>query len=141
MFSRRNILSMAAPAAAWLAGTRTAAAAPGTGKPKLGGTPTAFSNRARNARTSGKPFDIVEHCHTLGMGVVQTNPPATGGDAIRQFRERLERYDMYLVSDPRLPRTDADLPAFEAQVKAYKDAGSVAFHAAMTGRRYEDFDS
>jgi 3-oxoisoapionate decarboxylase len=132
---------MAAPAAAWIAGSRTATAAPATGKPKLGGTPTAFSNRARNARSSGKPFDIIEHCHTLGMGVVQTNPPATDPESIRGFRERLERYNMYLVSDPRLPRTDADLAAFEAQVKAYKEAGAVAFHAAMTGRRYEDFES
>ena len=33
------------------------------------------------------------------------------------------------------------LEAFETQVKAFKEAGAVAFHAAMTGRRYEDFDS
>jgi sugar phosphate isomerase/epimerase len=31
--------------------------------------------------------------------------------------------------------------AFETQVKAYKEAGAAAFHAAITGRRYEDFDS
>ena len=30
--------------------------------------------------------------------------------------------------------------AFDAQVKAYKEAGAAAFHAALTGRRYEDFD-
>ena len=33
------------------------------------------------------------------------------------------------------------MAAFETQVKAYKEAGAVMFHAAMTGRRYEDFDA
>ena len=33
------------------------------------------------------------------------------------------------------------MPAFEAQVKAYKEAGAHSFHAAMTGRRYEEYDS
>jgi 3-oxoisoapionate decarboxylase len=47
---------------------------------------------------------------------------------------------MHLVCDPRLPRQESDVAAFETQVKAYKDAGAVMFHAAMTGRRYEDFD-
>ena len=107
----------------------------------MGGAPTAFALRMRAARAAGKPFDIVEHCHGLGLGGVQTNPPSTDAEAIRKFRERLEAYKMHLICDPRLPRQESDVPAFEAQVKAYKEAGALAFHAAMTGRRYEDFDS
>src|ERR1019366_6533264 len=48
---------------------------------------------------------------------------------------------MHLICDPRLPRQESDVAAFDAQVKAYKEAGAIAFHAAMTGRRYEDFDA
>ena len=105
---------------------------------RMGGTPTAFSVRSRRG---GKPFDIVEHCHNIGLGGVQTNPPSLEPDAIKKFRERLEAYDMHLSCDPRLPRQESELPAFEAQVKAYKEAGAHSFHAAMTGRRYEEYDS
>jgi sugar phosphate isomerase/epimerase len=83
----------------------------------------------------------VEHCHRIGLAGVQTNPPSTDPEAIKQFRQRLEAYNMHLICDPRVPRTSADLDAFETEVKAYKEAGAVCFHAAMTGRRYEDFDN
>jgi sugar phosphate isomerase/epimerase len=135
MVSRRELLAIAAPAAAWLAN----AEAQSTGSiAKMGGTPTAFSVRSRRG---GKPFDIVEHCHNIGLGGVQTNPPSLEPDAIKKFRERLEGYGMHLSCDPRLPRQESELAAFEAQVKAYKEAGAHSFHAAMTGRRYEEFDS
>jgi len=107
----------------------------------MGGTPTAFALRARAARSGGQPFDMIEHCHSLGLAGVQTNPPSTDPAEIRKFRARLEGYGMHLISDPKLPKEPGDVPAFEEQVKAFKDAGSVAFHAALTGRRYEDFDA
>jgi sugar phosphate isomerase/epimerase len=86
-------------------------------------------------------FDIVQHCHDIGLTGVQTNPPSTDAEAIKKFRERLESLDMYLICDPRLPNDASELPAFEAQVQAYKEAGARYFHFAGTGRRYEDFDS
>jgi sugar phosphate isomerase/epimerase len=46
---------------------------------------------------------------------------------------------MHLVTDPRLPKDASEVAAFDAQVKAHKEAGAVAFHAALTGRRYDDF--
>lgn len=107
----------------------------------MGGTPTAFSAHFRTARAGGPPFDIVEHCHQLGLAGVQTNPPSTDPAAIRKFREKIDSYQFHLVSDPRLPKDAGEVPAFDAQVKAFKEAGAVAFHAALTGRRYEDFTS
>lgn len=105
---------------------------------RMGGAPTAFSVRSRRG---SKPFDIVEHCHSIGLGGVQTNPPSLEPETIKKFRERLEAYNMHLSCDPRLPRQESELPAFEAQVKAYKEAGAHSFHAAMTGRRYEEYDA
>lgn len=137
MFSRRRILTMAGAAPVWAA-LKTVASAQSS--PRMGGTPTAFAVRAMAARGGGKPFDMIEHCRSIGLAGVQTNPPSTDSEAIKKFRQRLENYNMHLVCDPRLPRQESDVDAFDAQVKAFKEAGALAFHAAMTGRRYEDFD-
>jgi len=139
MISRRQVLAVAGAAPAWLASSPGASGA--AALPRMGGTPTAFASRMQAARQGGKPFDMVEHCHSIGLGGVQTNPPATDAESIKKFRARLEGYQMHLICDPRLPRQESDVPAFDAQVKAFKEAGAVGFHAAMTGRRYEDFDS
>ena len=154
---------MAAAAPAWLSSTAPSLNAQIKGKPRLGGAPTAFAMRMRAAgggRGRGGPdagrgagaetpgrgagpggFDIVQHCHDIGLTGVQTNPPSTDADAIKKFRARLESLDMYLICDPRLPNDASGLPAFEAQVQAYKEAGARSFHVAGTGRRYEDFDA
>ncbi len=137
MISRRQMMAVAGAVPVWLA-SRSGLKGGTVDKTRLGGAPTAFFIEARR---SGQPFDIIEHCHSLGLGGVQTNPPSTDPAAVKKFRERLEAYNMYLISDPRLPKRAEDLDAFETQVKAYKDAGAAAFHAALTGRRYEDFDS
>ncbi len=138
MISRRDILVLAGSAPAWLASNANAAPAPGT-RPRLGGAPTAFALRMRAGRAGGPRFDIVEHCHNLGLGGMQANPPALDAEAIKAFRARVERYNLYLICDPQLPKQKSDLDAFENQVKAYKEAGAVALHASITGRRYEDF--
>jgi hypothetical protein len=109
MISRREILALAGSAPAWSA-ARAAAAAPAN-PPRMGGAPTAFVLRIRAAREGGQPFDIVEHCHGLGLGGVQTNPPSTDPDAIKKFRARIEGYNMHLVCDPRLPRQKSEVEA------------------------------
>jgi sugar phosphate isomerase/epimerase len=109
--------------------------------PRMGGTPTAFVVRSMAARGGATPFDMIEHCRSIGLAGVQTNPPSTDPDSIKKFRQRLENYNMHLVCDPMLPKQESDVAAFDTQVKAYKEAGAAAFHAAMTGRRYEDFTS
>jgi sugar phosphate isomerase/epimerase len=152
VISRRQMLAMAGTVPAWSM-FNSSAPAEGTSReagrssaslenpPRMGGTPTAFALRSRAAHSSGKPFDIVAHCHEIGLAGVQTNPASMEREAIREFRQRLEGWGMHLICDPRLPSQASDAGAFEAQVKAFKEAGAVALHAAMTGRRYEDFDS
>jgi 3-oxoisoapionate decarboxylase len=151
MISRRQVLAMAG-AASVVSALRSSAesqeapASVGTpiaikGPLRMGGTPTAFMARLMASRGSSKPFDMIEHCHSIDLGGVQTNPPSTDPKSIRAFRQKLERYNMHLICDPQLPKQKSDVAAFEAQVKAYKQAGASAFHAALTGRRYEDFTS
>ena len=141
MISRRQVLALAGPATAWLASPSRSQAWQAPDKPRMGGAPTAFALQMQAARRGGKPFDMIEHCHGLGLAGVQTNPPSTDAEAIKKFRERVEAYHMHLICDPRLPQQESDVAAFDAQVKAYKEAGAAAFHAAMTARRYEVFDS
>ena len=151
MISRRQILAMAGAATAWSAlrpsvGAQNTPQSVGTpiaikGPVRMGASPAAFMGAFMAARVADKPFDMIEHCHHLGLGGVQWNPPSTDSKEIRTFRQRLENYNMHLVSDPPLPQRKSDVDAFEIQVKAHREAGAAAFHAALTGRRYEDFDS
>jgi len=138
--TRRDILALACGSPALLASVSDFAP-PLENPPRLGAAPMAFWQRIQASRSGGQPFDLIEHCHKLGLAGVQTNPPSTDPDAIRLFRERIERYQMHLICDPQLPRHKGDVDTFEAQVRAYQEAGAIAFHAALTGRRYEDFDS
>jgi 3-oxoisoapionate decarboxylase len=150
MISRRQMLILAGAAPFWSVLKPSAQAqsnsqaaqnpAASKGYPRMGGTPTAFMLRSMASKGSATSFDMIEHCHSIGLGGVQMNPPSIDLEEIKKFRQRLENYGMHLVCDPRLPRQESDLPAFDAQVKAYKEAGAAALHAAMTGRRYEDFD-
>src|ERR1035441_6331535 len=67
MISRRQILAMAGPATAWLASPSTSQGWQAPDRPRMGGAPTAFAMRSQAARRGGKPFDMVEHCHGLGL--------------------------------------------------------------------------
>ena len=107
----------------------------------MGGTPTAFSLRMRAARESHQPFDIVEHCHGLGLSGVETSQPPATPDAQKVFRGKLEAYEMRVVFNVPLPRGKEDLDTFDTGVQAAKETGAIALHAAMTARRYEQFDT
>ena len=86
-------------------------------------------------------FDIIEHCHNIGLAGVQTNPPSLDPESIKKFRARIEAYDMHLICDPRLPATEQRPARLRGAGSAFKEAGASSFHAALTGRRYEEFDS
>jgi L-ribulose-5-phosphate 3-epimerase UlaE len=48
---------------------------------------------------------------------------------------------MRVVFNVPLPRKREDIEAFDTGVKAAKESGAMALHAALTQRRYEQFDS
>ena len=94
MISRRQILAMAGPATAWLASPSTSQAWQGQDAPRMGGAPTAFAVRMQAARRGGKPFDMIEHCHGLGLAGVQTNPPSTDAEAIKNSMGKVAALDL-----------------------------------------------
>ena len=106
--------------------------------PNLGGAPAGFPMWRR---TTGQGADFVEHCHELGLGVVEAGRPPADPDAARKLRDRLERYHMRAIFDVGFPRDENGVAAFEAGVKAASECGAFSLHAAMTQRRYEEFDN
>ncbi len=150
MITRRQLLALAGAvpvwpalraAESWAAGRGPGDSAVSAKYTRMGGTPSAFQNHWTASSRSGKSFDIVEHCRSLGLAGVQTNPPSNDIEAIKTFRKKLETYNMHLICDPRFPQKESDVGAFDAQIKAFKEAGASACHAALTGRRYEDYAS
>jgi sugar phosphate isomerase/epimerase len=107
------------------------------GRTRLGGAPTAFGVRSRAGS-----FDIVEHCHRLGLGGVQTMLEGIEPEPAKQLRKRVEGYGMQLVLEaPPLPAGEDQSFKFGVALQASKDAGAFCLHAAMTERRYEQYDS
>jgi 3-oxoisoapionate decarboxylase len=106
------------------------------GKNGMGGAPTAFTAWAK-ANPQG---DFIDYCHSIGLGGAELRggPPATP-EGISKLRDKLQSYDMHIIFNIRLPNSEADLAAFDAQVKAAREVGAFDVHAAMTQRRYEQF--
>jgi 3-oxoisoapionate decarboxylase len=107
----------------------------------LGGAPTGFGLHLRAAREAHQQADLVELCHSFGLGGVETRLPATDPDAVKALRQKTEAYNMRLILDVPLPRDSNDVERFDGAVKACKEAGAYSLHAAMTQRRYEEFDT
>ena len=105
---------------------------------------TAGPGLTARIRSMGKRWDIVEYAHEKGLGAAHTTLPADlDPAAVKKLRDQIERYDMRLTVGLRTPRTDADLPKYEAAVKAASemDGRVVCVHDPFSGRRYEQFKS
>ncbi len=121
---------------------RTAAANPTTSSKVLKNMGSAGPGLGARIQSMGKSWDIVEYCHQKGLGAAHTSLPAdVDPAAVKKLREQIEKYDMRLTVGLRTPRTDADLPRYEASVKAASEMGGrvVCVHDSFSGRRYEQF--
>jgi len=137
--TRRQLIAAAAGSApAWLSRRAEAQAKPRLG---LGGAPSGFPQQTRALHAANPQADFIDLCHFLGLNGTETRLTSTDADAIRKLREKAEAYDLRLILDVPLPRDENDVERFDAAVKAAKDAGAVSLHAAMTQRRYEQFDA
>jgi hypothetical protein len=83
----------------------------------------------RGGGGGGPRPDFVEHCRTLGVGVVETRLPADP-EAVKALRQKIENYHMRLILDVGYPRDEAGVAAFDANVKAAKECGAVSLHVA-----------
>ncbi len=142
MMTRRAMLMAAGSTPAFLRPLPATPSVPNPhGKRGLGATPTGFMARMRANRAASPPVDWIDYCHGLGLGGAETMAPPLDAEGIRSYRDKIESYNMHVIFNVRMPNTDADLPAFEAGVKAAKEIGAYSLHAALTPRRYEQFDT
>ena len=149
MLTRRELLKTAAAIAVAAPGAvvpssleaATQAAANLHGRRGLGAAPAGFGARSRANRNAIPPVDWIDYCQSQGYGGVETGPPPTDPAQIATLRGRIESYNMRIMFDFPLPRTDADVPRYETLVKAAKEIGAFGVHAALTARRYEEFST
>lgn len=86
--------------------------------------------------------ELMEHCHKIGAGGIQVIVRNWSRDFAREVRDRREKLGMYIEGSIGLPKTESDLPAFEKEVLAAKEAGAdIIRTVCLSGRRYETFQS
>ena len=87
-------------------------------------------------------LEVLDHCHELGAGCLQTGVGGWESDFAGKVRARREALGLVLEGQIGLPRSEADVPRFETSVRAAKEAGAVILRTTcLSGRRYETFDS
>ncbi|HUS35381.1 MAG TPA: TIM barrel protein [Verrucomicrobiae bacterium] len=95
---------------------------------------------------SGAKFNnaltFLEYANSIGASGVQVAIKPDEQPNAAKIRARCEELNAYFEGNVVLPKTDADVVAFEAHIAAIKTAGaSVARTACLSGRRYETFKS
>ncbi len=89
-----------------------------------------------------EPARFLEYARSLGARGVQVGLGAVGDGQAEALRARAEAASMYLEGIVTLPRDDADLGRFEAEVSTARKAGCEVVRTVMlSGRRYETFKS
>lgn len=125
--NRRHFLSASAAAAVQSLKTRF----------HFGFTPDSFAV-LRPQRTA---LEFLQRVHAMGAGGGQASlPPNPDPAYLRQVRGFAEKNNLYWELLVPLPQDDAS--AFEAAVKAAKEAGAESIRSVcLSGRRYETFNS
>lgn len=98
--------------------------------------------RSRGNRDFADPVALVEYCHGLGAGGVQTPLGVRDDDYTGRLRSTAERYGMFVEGIAGLPGDDTAAERFDAELRTAKRAGAAVVRVVMLpGRRYEQFHS
>ncbi|HEV7405654.1 MAG TPA: sugar phosphate isomerase/epimerase family protein [Chthoniobacteraceae bacterium] len=131
-----------------LAAARALLAAAGAAKARIGICSFSCHQhwKAVNAKAEGVKFTdaltFYRYARELGAEGVQTGLRSTEAAVARQMRALVEESGGYYEADVRLPKTEADLAAFETEVRLAREAGAGVARAVFMGeRRYEVFKS
>jgi sugar phosphate isomerase/epimerase len=120
---------------------------PAAGGKRLGVCVYALGIRSRAERARGNkdfadPIALLEHCHTLGAGGIQTPLGVGDDDYPDRLRSAAERYGMFVEGIAGLPGSEAAAERFDVEVRTAKRAGANVIRVVMLpGRRYEEFKS
>ena len=87
-------------------------------------------------------LQLLRHCKEIGAGGIQVTLNDWTDDFTKKMRDEREKLGLYLEGSIGLPKTEADVPRFEAQLLYAKEAGAKILRTVcMSGRRYENFHS
>ncbi len=87
-------------------------------------------------------YAFLERAHGFGAAGIQADLSSMQPVDLQKLRTRAEALGMYIETMASLPKSPADMAAFERDLAAAKSVGAVAVRVAgLSGRRYEDFTS
>ncbi|MBN3582961.1 TIM barrel protein [Algoriphagus aestuarii] len=87
-------------------------------------------------------IDLINHCKSIGAGGVQVGVNGWADDFAKQVRDVREKSGLYLEGSISLPKSSDQVPKFEKEVLAAKEAGAEVLRTVcLNGRRYENFHS
>jgi sugar phosphate isomerase/epimerase len=102
-------------------------------------------NTAGPGEWFGEPLGFLAYCHDLGAGGIQLEIGTRDETYASRLRSQAQDWDMFVEASIRLPRDQADLERFEAEVACAENAGAKVLRAVLpsqgSGRRYEAYDS
>lgn len=88
------------------------------------------------------PVEFFDYCHELGARGVQISLGPEAQHNAPEIRNRVEKYQMFFEGQVLLPKESSDVDGFDSSIRAAKGAGATIVRtAALSGRRYEVFDS
>jgi sugar phosphate isomerase/epimerase len=97
---------------------------------------------ADKGRGFDDPLTFLDYCRTLGAAGVQTSLGVRDDAYAAKLQDLLATHKFYLEGSIALPRDEADVERFTAEVRTAKRCGATLFRTVlMSGRRYEVFDS
>jgi sugar phosphate isomerase/epimerase len=147
MMTRREMLRSLTAGTVLIGATPLLLSAEARPRKRLGVCTYSYGIHWRAARDGAQvPFrdtlEFIDYCHTLGAGGVQIALGSKEPDYARRARAKCEQFGMYYEGQVTLPKSDADLDRFATDVRLSKEAGAnLVRAAALSGRRYETFDS
>jgi sugar phosphate isomerase/epimerase len=87
-------------------------------------------------------LEFIDYCHQLGAGGVQVGVGSKEPGYPTKIRAKVEAFQMFFEGQVNLPKDASDVDRFDADLRACKEAGAeIVRAAALSGRRYETFDS
>ncbi len=101
---------------------------------------TAGDRDRRGGERFSDPIRFLDHARSVGARGVQVGIGVRDEAGARSVLQRAEAASMYLEGIAALPRDDADLGRFEAELRTAGQAGARVVRTVMlSGRRYETF--
>jgi sugar phosphate isomerase/epimerase len=103
----------------------------------------------RNIRASDErftdPLRFLAYCQERGAGGIQLDIGRRDGAYAKKLRQQAQDWGMFVEASMGLPRDEADVARFDAEVTTAQNAGVTVIRAVMpsqgSGRRYEAYDS